>query len=134
MTNLILHRNPNFNSFINEFFGLNDMDTVLFNKYSNTNYKELPDRYLLSFAVPGYKKDDIKINLEGGLINIESSVESDNNENDVTSFCKRSFRYQYSMPDDVDVNQIDAKQEDGVLTLILKKKEVKVDKKIIEIK
>ena len=134
MTKLMLHRNPNFISFINEFFGLNDMDTVLFNKYSNTNYKELPDRYLLSFAVPGYKKDDIKINLEGGLINIESSVESDNNENDVTSFCKRSFRYQYSMPDDVDVNQIDAKQEDGVLTLILKKKEVKVDKKIIEIK
>lgn len=135
MTNLILRRNPNFNSFVNEFFGLNDMvDTIPFNKFNNVNFKELSDKYLLSFAVPGYKKDDIKINLEGDVISIESNVENTNSDGDVSSYYKKSFKYQYSIPDDIDVNMINAKQEDGILTLELKKKEVKNDKKLIEIK
>ncbi len=102
------------------------------------NVHENKDGFHLELIAPGLKKEDIKLNLEKGLLTIgyEKKTESESNdyktnrrEYSVTNF-KRSFR----VDDTVNTEAIEAKYEDGVLKVYLpKKEEVKVLPKEINI-
>lgn len=63
--------------------------------------------YTVEMAVPGYKPEEIDINLEDSLLTVNGKNE------------KRSFTRSFSLPDEVDVDSIHAKVEHGMLTLTL---------------
>jgi hypothetical protein len=75
-----------------------------------------------------FKKEDININIEDNILIISSQVEKDD--------FKRTFENRYSIPDDVDIERINASMEDGILKLVIGKyaELPKTDVKKIEIK
>lgn len=83
--------------------------------------------YQLSMAVPGLKKDDFKIDLEGNMLTISSEKEESREEKD-KKFTRKEYNYTsfsrcFTLPDEVNQEKIEAKYEDGVLKIILPCKE-----------
>ncbi len=91
------------------------------------NITETKDEYILSLAAPGMKKDDFNIDITGNLITISCEKEQKSevkeelftrNEYNYTSFSRN-----FTLPEDVNKERIDARYEDGILKLSLPKKE-----------
>lgn len=91
------------------------------------NIVEQKDDYQVSLAVPGMKKEDFAIEMEGNMLTISSEKEETKDEND-KRYNRREYNYSsfsrsFNLPEDVMQDKIDAKYEDGVLRLTLPKKE-----------
>ncbi len=91
------------------------------------NITERKDDYLVSLAVPGLKKEDFKIDVEGNLLTISSEKEEQKEEEDERYTRKEynysSFERSFTLPDEVNQDKIDARYQGGVLKLSLPKKE-----------
>ena len=91
------------------------------------NITERKDDYLVSMAAPGLKKEDFKIDVEGNLITISSETEEQKEEKEERytrqEYSYSSFERSFTLPDDINKDKIDAHYKDGVLELILPKKE-----------
>lgn len=91
------------------------------------NVAETKDDYKVTVAAPGLKKEDFKVDLEGNIMTISSEKEETKDEKDEKYSRKEynysSFRRSFTLPDVVLRDKIDAKYENGVLNLILPKKE-----------
>ena len=89
------------------------------------NVVDNEDNYEVEVAAPGIKKDDFKIQVENGVLTIsgESSKEEEEERKNYTrkEFSSRSFSKSFTLPDNVEAEQVSAKHEDGVLRLTLKK-------------
>lgn len=103
------------------------------------NVRETKHHYELEFAVPGFKKDDFKVETENGILTISAEKEGEKKE-DKENYTRQEFSYAsftrtFNLPDDVIEDNINANYHDGILTLELKKsgkqftvkKEIKVD-------
>ena len=91
------------------------------------NIKETKDDYMVMLAVPGMKKDDFNIDLEGNMLMISCEKEEKLDEKEVL-FNRKEYNYfnfkrSFTLPDEVKMENIQAKYEDGVLKLTLPKKE-----------
>lgn len=106
------------------------------NSQTNTNIpavniKETADHYLVELAAPGMEKKDFKIELEGNLLKIvsEKKEEQEFNDNGQSGFSHKEFSYQsfqriISLPKDVvDAEKINARYENGILSMQIPKKE-----------
>lgn len=91
------------------------------------NITDRKDDYLVSMAAPGLKKEDFKIEMEGNLLTISSEKEEENEEKDERytrqEYSYSSFERSFTLPDEVNKDKIDAHYKDGVLELVLPKKE-----------
>jgi HSP20 family protein len=91
------------------------------------NITEKKDDYLVSMAAPGLKKEDFKIDVEGNLLTIssEKEVEKEEKEERYTrqEYSYSSFERSFTLPDEINKDKIDARYKDGVLELVLPKKE-----------
>ncbi len=111
------------------------------------NVKEDADKYTMEVAVPGIKKEFVRIDLnkDGDLeLAIENKLEH-HEENGKPEhkehYLRREFSYTnyqqtYSLPDDVEKDDISAKVEDGILSIVLpkiKKSDVSVNGRRIAI-
>ncbi len=92
------------------------------------NIKETADNYEVEVAAPGMSKKEFKVQLEGNVLTISSEKTNEENKNDVR-YTSREFSYQsfsrtFNLQRDVvDAEKIQAKYEDGVLHLLIPKKE-----------
>ena len=122
-----------------EFLGLPtrelaNIDRQLYGKHAQnlmkTDVHENENDYEMDVDLPGFKKDQIKINLENGYLTIEASKEHDS-EKKKHGKVIRQERYEGSMQrsfyvgDGVKVEDVKARFEDGVLKLCIPKKELK---------
>ncbi len=77
--------------------------------------------------LPGYKKDDVKISLHENQLLIEASCNVNKEEQKGTVYrCERysgSYRRNLMLPENADSAKISAKMEDGVLRLVIPKRE-----------
>jgi HSP20 family protein len=104
------------------------------------NIKETLDNYEVEVAAPGMTKKDFRVVLEGNVLTISSEKETKEQSEDVR-YTSREFSYQsfsrtFTLQKDVvDTEKIQAKYEDGVLHLLIPKKEQAKQKqpKLIEI-
>jgi HSP20 family protein len=91
------------------------------------NITERKEDYLVSMAAPGLKKEDFKIDVEGNMLTISSEKEEENEEKDEKytrqEYSYSSFERSFTLPDEVNKDKIDAHYQDGVLELVLPKKE-----------
>lgn len=98
------------------------------------------DKYLLKADLPGFKKEDIKISVQGDELNISAErKESKDDKDQQGNYIRRERRYDsYSRSfalDGIDASKISAGYNDGVLNLELPKiPEVKPETTTIEIK
>ena len=93
------------------------------------NLKETADNYEVEVAAPGMSKNDFKVELDGNNLTI-SSEKSDQNEEAVDErYFRKEFNYQsfqrtFTLQKNVvDIDKIEAKYEQGILHLIIPKKE-----------
>ena len=80
---------------------------------------ETPAEYLIKAELPAVRKEDIKVEVDNGIITISGERKSekeskDENEIRVESF-RGTFTRSFSLPDDIDPKGIKAESRDGVL-------------------
>ncbi len=106
-----------------------------------TDLKEHDDGYELSVDLPGFKKDQIELQLQNGYLTISASKGIEEDEKDKKGKIVHQERYTGSMTrsfyigEDIREEDIRATFEDGVLTLVFPKEEtIKLpEKKTIQI-
>lgn len=85
------------------------------------NEKEIGIR----IELPGFKKDEVLVSIDNGLLTIQAEKrESDEQEQDdyfSRSFSSSSFSKSVSLPEEVDEENAEAKLENGILEIRLKK-------------
>ena len=96
-----------------------------------TDIKELEKEYELSIELPGYKKEDIKMELKEGYLNIsaKTEVEKENVEENGKFVHKERYsgscNRKYFVGHDIEQQDIKAKFSDGILKVVIPKKEEK---------
>ena len=92
------------------------------------NIKETADGYEVEVAAPGMNKKDFKVELNGNNLTI-SSEKSNQEEQEDERYSRKEFSYQsfqrtFTLQKDVvDSDKIQAKYENGLLHLLIPKKE-----------
>ena len=110
-------------------------------KLMKTDIKEKGDKYLLEVDLPGYEKEDIKIEIEDGYLTVHASMNKNIDESDKDSKYVHKERYvgecsrSFYVGEDIKEEDIKASFKNGTLKLELPKKEMKKEdsKKYIEI-
>ncbi|GAB2785971.1 Hsp20/alpha crystallin family protein [Rhabdobacter roseus] len=93
------------------------------------NIREDDEQFAVEMAAPGLKKEDFKIELNHQVLSISSErKESREEEDQNANYTRREFSYQsfvrsFSLPEVVDTEKIDARYADGVLHVVLPKRE-----------
>jgi len=93
------------------------------------NIKETAGSFVVDMAAPGMKKNDFSIELDGNLLTITSEKQDQFEEKNDEKFTRKEFAYQsfrrtFQLPKEVvDADKIEAKYENGVLHLLVPKKE-----------
>ena len=111
----------------NDFFD-NDFMTRANATAPAINVKESEKEYTVELAAPGLKKEDFNVNIDrDGNLHIRMESKDEHKDEDKKShYLRREFSYsKYEqtllLPDDVDKDAIEAKVNDGVLTVNLPK-------------
>ena len=105
-----------------------------------TDIREDDKSYLLEVDLPGYSKDDIKIDITDGYLTINAKVEKENNDDSKNYVRRERFTGEVSrsfyVGDDIKEDEVKASFKNGILTLEVPKlslEDKKKDKKYIEI-
>ncbi len=108
-----------------------------------TDIKEMKDKYQLEVDLPGYKKENINIELEEGYLKISAKVDNSKDESDEESNYIHKERYygectrSFYVGEDIKEEEISAEFNNGILKIDIPKKEEEEtapEKKQIEIK
>ncbi len=91
------------------------------------NIKEENDKFVLEMAAPGMKKDDFHINLDNYQLTISSEKKEEKKEKE-DNYTRREFLYSsfsrsFTLPKSIDVEKIKADYKNGILSIVLPKKE-----------
>ncbi|MES2116566.1 MAG: Hsp20/alpha crystallin family protein [Pseudomonadota bacterium] len=97
---------------------------------------ESDQAYNVKAEIPGMKKEDIKVDVEGNHVSIsaETKRESEEKQGETVVRSERYYGQQYrsfSLEHDIDDSQVVAKYQDGVLELTLPKRANNSAKKIV---
>lgn len=134
--NLITHNTEPvfFEDFINNLFGSN-----IYNDIPPYNIVDNDKEFLIEFSVPGFDKKDFLLEVEENNLKV-SKLSSKNNKPE-NNFFKRQFNYSqfeknFTIPEEVSIEKINSKYENGILKIFLPKiKEFKQTKiKSIQVK
>lgn len=119
-----------FDNFINnDFFGWPELnfpatDTTL----PSVNIRESEEDFEVEVAAPGFEKTDFKIELNHDQLTISSEKQNNEEVPEGQEYTRREFSYQsftrsFTLPNSVDNEKIAAKYENGILRIIIPKKE-----------
>ena len=126
-----------FDDFMNGFAfpAFEDVDKELYGKHAKnlmkTDVKDTENGYEVDIDLPGFKKDEIKVKLEDGVLTISAAKGLDKDEKDKKGSYLRRERYAGSMSrsfyvgDHVTVEDIHPKYENGILSFSVPKAENK---------
>lgn len=133
--NLITHNTEPvfFEDFINNLFGSN-----IYNDIPPYNIVDNDKEFLIEFSVPGFDKKDFLLEVEENNLKVSKLSKNNKPEN---NFFKRQFNYSqfeknFTIPEEVYIEKINSKYENGILKIFLPKiKEFKQTKiKSIQVK
>lgn len=131
---------PFFSDWMDDLFSgdINPLTKFRVSDQPMVNVFETDNAYRIELAAPGLKKKDIKINLENDILKISSEIETEveNKDEKCTKreYSYRSFSRSFTLPDSADKENISAESVDGILKIIIMKKEEEIIKPPKEIK
>ena len=117
---------------------LDDYEDSRFKKSMKCDIFEKDGNYNVVMDIPGFKKEDINIECDNGVIKISCEKKEEENEEADKKYirkervyekCERSFNF-----GDIKEDEIEAEFTDGTLKLVIPKQEKVDTKKSIEIK
>ncbi len=126
---------PSFPSFFDKFLegDLMDWNTSNFSSTNSTlpavNVRESENDFTIEVAAPGLKKEDFKLSYENGRLTICSEKKNEKEEKDDEKITRREFSYQsfqrsFTIAETiVDAEKISADYKDGILHIVLPKRE-----------
>ena len=123
-----------FDGFMDDF-GFPSVDRIAASKNTSnlmrTDIKETEDGFELDVEIPGYKKDDVKVQLKDGYLTVNASKESSDEVKDEEGKFLRRERFSGAMSrsffvgEDTKEEDIKARFEDGILKLAFPKEQPK---------
>lgn len=131
--------------FFPSLFNVNDdffTDFFKGNSLPAANIIENDKEFRVELSAAGYGKDDFNIEVEKNVLSVSANKELKHEEKSESEkvlrqeFASSSFSRSFVLPENIDTDNICAKQEDGVLKICLPKKEKAIEDKVkkIEIK
>ncbi len=122
-------------SLVDQFFGRDFLSDFLDDRFTGVstpavNIMEGKDDFRIEVAAPGLNKDDFRIELDNKLLTIscdkeESKEEKSEDDNRIVrrEFSFNCFKRSFILPSSVDGEKITASHKDGILNIIIPKRE-----------
>jgi len=128
-----------FNDIFESMFNDSFLSDRMISRVPAVNVCETEDKYQIEMAAPGLNKDDFKVKLDRNLLTVQveqqMQQEESNKQYNKREFSYNSFVRSFALPDSADDADIEAKYENGILTIsVAKKEEAKQIVRQIEIK
>lgn len=125
-----------FDDFDRNFFrGFGNIDHTLYGKHAQnmmkTDVKEMEDSYEVDVDLPGFKKDEIKLELNDGYLTISTEKTLEKDKENEKGKMLRQERYSgvmqrsFYVGDHITEEDVKASYENGVLHVIVPKKEAR---------
>lgn len=94
------------------------------------NVSEEEGQFRIDLSVPGFTREEIKISLEKNVLTIKSEKKSREEEGKYVrrEFTAADFERRFILPKHVDTDNISATAENGILGIVIPKKEQVVEK------
>lgn len=106
-----------------------------------TNVFETENDFRIELLLPGFPKEDVQLNYHKNILTIKVNKEEENKEAKTEEFKYAhrefgafNFEKSFKVPNSVDVENISAKFENGILHVVLPKKEEALEKAPVDIK
>ena len=99
-----------------------------------TNLYDAGDKLEMKVEVPGMPKEELSIKIQGNYLEISGSRKSDTPEGYSVHRVERlatTFSRSFTLPSEIDSAKVEAKLENGLLTLTLPKSEAAKPKQIV---
>lgn len=122
---------PFSNKFLTDFFNADKLfdedDFLKVERMPAVNIVENDTTFEVEVAVPGMKKEDFKVEVKDGMLII--SAEKEEKKEEVKKnytrkeFSVSAFSRMFTLPENVKESEIDAEYKNGVLHMIIPKKE-----------
>ncbi|MGY5354302.1 Hsp20/alpha crystallin family protein [Wenyingzhuangia sp. IMCC45467] len=104
------------------------------------NISENHDGFSIEMAVPGFKKEDFKIEVDNGKLTISSEKKEETNNTQSPKYSIKEYSYQsfsrsFTLAESIEQEKIKANYDDGILKIFIPKKEEAKPKpiKLIEV-
>lgn len=134
---------PSVSNWLEDIFN-RDLPSVLTSNFNTglslpkVNIKDTADTFLIEMAVPGFKKSDFNIDLDNEVLSISTETKEENEQKE-DSYTRREFGYAsfkrtFNLPETVDDEKINANYKEGILSILLPKKEEAKQKPVRSIK
>ena len=101
------------------------------------NYYKTEDELIIQLSLAGCEKEDVDISIDKGVLYVVAERklktyddEKPNNFRVIKGILNGKFSKQFTIGDDVDTDSIKATMENGILTIVLSKKEESKPQKI----
>ena len=124
-----------FNDFDRNFFrGWDRPEHVLYGKNAShmmkTDVKETDTGYVVDVDLPGFKKEEIHLDLQNGYLTISTEKNLENKEEKQGKLLRQerytgTMQRSFYVGENLTEEDVQAKYEDGVLTVTLPKKEAR---------
>ena len=111
-----------------KFFSTRWLDNELEQTMPAVNIRENGKEFIIELAAPGFSKNDFKVNIENDLLNIRAEKKLETKE-EGEHFTRKEFTYNsfsrsFTLPGKANAEKLEAKYADGILKLMVPKKEV----------
>jgi len=132
-------RGPFFNDVFDSILNDSFLGDKLVARIPAVNISETENEFQVELAVPGLKKEDLKISLDKNALTVSAEKKTENVD-EGKKFSKREYSYNsfsrsFTLPESADHSKIEADYADGILTLtIIKKEEAKFQSREIAVK
>ena len=135
----LLSLKDDFDRIFRDFMGFYPAETLREGWLPPVDIKETPDNIVVSVEVPGMKKEDIKVVLNGNQLTISGERKMEKEEKDETYHrierAYGKFQRTITLPVELDESKVKASYEQGVLRITLPKAEKAKPKEIkVEVK
>ncbi len=111
----------------NKLFKDEILSSDFFGTYPPANIYETKEGYSIDLVVPGHDKTDFTLQVEKNTLSVSAEKKTETRSEDEKQlrreFGFRAFKRSFSLSENVDAENINAKYENGILKITLPKKE-----------
>ena len=131
----LIPRQSLFNLIDRDFFNSHIRGENLLNdNYLNHSTIEVLDKeYLITLAIPGFTKEQIKLELNGNILTISAENKEQSDENNTKKNINSKFRQVISLNTDIERDSIKSSLKDGILSISIPRTQQKGEPQTINI-